>query len=199
MFSVPQPLDFAKEEPIFTGLRELKHSRFERLVSPIETLLQEVTPGLRKKRRYAMLEATLLAFLTTVEFRLANRARIHLCIREAQRAFLELEALFMWDNLQRLAKMTGLEPAMFYAHANLMGALTFDRKVARMLYLADIPVWFVQPASEFHRKISPTRLRTSNFTNPIPGRPPVFEGPENSSKKYLAFKEHTRSVMEDTV
>jgi hypothetical protein len=121
-------------------------------------------------------------------------------VREAQRVFLELEALLDFEDIYR--PRMALPSASFHASSNLIGGFTMDVNVCDNLFRAGNPVWLVRPYITLHsvrvRALAP--LQTADrivSLDPPSGLPQctLYSGPANKLEKYAAIVWHIHQIL----
>lgn len=202
MWDNPSWLDFALEADIFVGISRMKHSKFCALV-PL--MLQVIS----RCRGYTMpvvprLISVLENFLYKVKFDQNKPLELCLCIREAQRAFLELRACYDYCRLCKgvIDRKRAPLPWGYWGvdgpPNRLQGAFTFDQTVWEQLYHAEIPVWLIRPISEagnIRVKIGKTPKYYSENAPLLAPYPAIYTGLACSVEKYKALQSHVYGLQ----
>lgn len=202
MWAAPQYGDFDNEAEVFVGINQLKHSKFRQLIPHIRTLQNWCWTHTWAMPLIPRLLSILDNFLDKVEFNQNNRWEMYLCIRETQRAYLELKACTDYLKVFKPRMDSGVKGSRFAVTACVRGAFTFDPIVCEKLYNARIPVWLIRPSSELGNIRVQLGKKASLCIPPLSGppplyppHPPVFVGPEYSLDKYKALENHVLSLQ----
>lgn len=201
MWDIPGDDDFKYEATSFRGLHGLKHSRFRQMVGLIEGLLSKCRPArvINGMPLIGELRAIMDHFLFRVEFSQKDPQRMRLYIRESQRTFLELRACLDYIKHYKSAMEIGTEEGIFATLSNVRGAITFDLKVCKSLYRANIPVWLIRPTTALEsiriQAVADIQSYYTPHTETWPLQSPIFVGQEAreaSLEKYVALWQHIR-------
>ncbi|KAJ6454897.1 hypothetical protein C8R47DRAFT_1328794 [Mycena vitilis] len=122
--------------------------------------------------------------------------RTVLAVRNVQRTFLEIDAILEYMRMYKPYMEDPLSKAT--RPAALIGAYTTDSGVAQQLHRADIPYWYIRPASLFRDENilelvhprPPTRLELRAH----PDHTTLCRSTNNTAKKIAAIHDCSRSV-----
>lgn len=203
MWVAPQYGDFDNEAELFVGINQLKYSKFCQLIPHIRALQNWCyTRALDAMPLIPRLLSILDNFLDKVEFNQNKQRTMYLCIRETQRAYLELQAYIDYLKVFKPRMDSGVKGSQFAIAAHVRGAFTFDPAVCERLYNARIPVWLIRPSSELGNIRVKLGKKASLCIPPLSGMPPlypphrpIFVGPEYSLDKYKALENHVLSLQ----
>jgi hypothetical protein len=200
LWMLPGRADFVFDDGMLYGVGRLHHGFLCNLTHIWDVLLERaLLPKFGGIQLASELVTVFKLLLHHLELISTTFRKMQITVREAQRVFLELEALLDFEEFYRSRMILPTASAV----VNVIGAFTTDLKVCDGLFWAGIPVWLVRPYTQLHsirvRALSP--LQTPDGVIPLdppPGPPQrtIYTGAANRFAKYSAIAQHIRGLLQ---
>ncbi|KAJ7484833.1 hypothetical protein B0H11DRAFT_2413754 [Mycena galericulata] len=196
----PSQADFEVGSAVTRGLGRLKYQLLSQFLPPINELVAQCNEMRRTSPALALplfgeLIQNILTWMEQLQTLPTTYPKMVFAVTSLQRAFLELDALYIYMTIYKLRIDNYMAPVPAdTAVAQCVGAFTTVPTVAQQLWAARVPFWFLRPVEVFDAEniLAVVALREPSFGLSDPnargdGAPPALYTGNSTLEKIAAI------------